>query len=84
MHRRQSNTEHQGVDLNSVAVYERIGHHVKRIGPVRERVEGGRNILRAPDFECRELIEQDAGFTRIIFRPPSRQWARPRVEPVKV
>ena len=52
VHRRQSRAERQGVDANAVGGYERVGHDIKCIRAALERVEGGRDILRSPDFDA--------------------------------
>ena len=41
--------------------YERVGHDIKCIRAALERVEGGRDILRSPDFECGDLEAERAG-----------------------
>ena len=49
-HRRQSRPQCQGVDANSISGYERVVADIKCLRAALERLEGGRNILRAPDF----------------------------------
>ena len=61
MHRRQSRAQRQGVDANPVGVHERVGHDIKCVGAALERLEGGRDILRSPDFECDDLKAERAG-----------------------
>jgi hypothetical protein len=45
--------ERQGVDANPVGVYERVGDDIKSIRTALERLEGGRDILGAPDLRTR-------------------------------
>ena len=41
--------------------YERIGTDIKCVRATLERVEGGRDILRSPYFECGDLEAERAG-----------------------
>ena len=61
VHRRQSRGERQGVDANPVGGYERVGTDIKRLRAALERLEGGRDILGSPDFECSDLEAERAG-----------------------
>src|SRR5262249_6076238 len=53
-------TKRQGNDANPVRIYKRIPANVKCIRAALEGVEDGRDILRAPDFERRDLLAQSA------------------------
>ena len=61
MHRRQSHTKREGVYSNPVGAYERVGNDVECIRAALKRLEGGRDILRSPDFECGDLKAERAG-----------------------
>jgi hypothetical protein len=61
MHRRQSRGQRQGIDANAVCVHERIDRDIKCIRAAPERVEGGRDVLRSPDFGCGDLKAEGAG-----------------------
>jgi hypothetical protein len=50
VHRRQPHARCQGVDANPVSGYERVVADIKCLRAALERLEGGRDILRAPDF----------------------------------
>src|SRR5262249_10937267 len=60
---RQSCARCQDIDTNYVAQHERVGDDVKGIRTVLEAVEGGRDVLRAPDWD-REgpKVELGCGF----------------------
>ena len=60
---RQSCACRQDVDMNNVAQHERVGDNVEGIGAVLEAVEGGRDVLGAPDCD-REgpKVELGCGF----------------------
>ena len=60
MHRRQSRGEREGVDANPVGAYERVGDDIKCIRATLERFEGGRDILRSPDFDCGDFEAERA------------------------
>src|SRR5262249_59894939 len=61
VHRRHLRAERQGMDANPVAGYERVGRDIKCIRAALERLEGGRDILRSPDFECDDIEAKRAG-----------------------
>ena len=61
VHRRQSRGQRQGVDANAVGVHERVDTDIKCIRAALERVEGGRDVLRSPDFGCGDLKAERAG-----------------------
>jgi len=60
VHRRQSRAQRQGVDANQVGHYKRVGRDIKRIRAAIKRLEGRRNILCSPDFECDGLEAERA------------------------
>src|SRR4030095_2798374 len=59
-HRRQSCAQRPSVDTNPVGSYERVGTHIKRLRAALQRLEGGRDILRSPDFQCGDLEAERA------------------------
>src|SRR4029077_12002633 len=61
MNRRQSRADRQYVDSNSVGACERVGTDIKRLAAALELLEGGRDILRMPDFECDDFKTERAG-----------------------
>ena len=73
VHRRQSRGERQGVDANPVGVHERVAADIKRIRAALERLEGGRDILGSPDFECGRLRGRACGPLPEPRPSPARQ-----------
>ena len=61
VHRRQSRAHRQDVDAGPVGVHERVGTKIKCIRAVLERLEGGCDVLRSPDFGCSDLKAERAG-----------------------
>src|SRR5262249_2057861 len=59
--RRQSRDERQGVDANSVGQYERVASDIKGLRAAIERLERGRDIFGAPNFECHDIEAERAG-----------------------
>jgi hypothetical protein len=53
--------QRQGVDANPVGAYERVGTDIKSLRLALERPEGGRDILRLPDFECGDFEAKHPG-----------------------
>src|SRR5262245_38959691 len=60
-HRRQSRAECQGVDAKPIDEQERIGTDIKRLCAALERLDGGRDILRSPDFVRGDFETERAG-----------------------
>ena|SRR2546421_13099052 len=58
---RTSRGQRQGVDSNLVGEYERVGFNIKRIRAILELLEGGSDILRAPNFQRVDLKAERAG-----------------------
>ena len=44
-----------------LVVHERVGNDIKCLRAALERLEGGRDILRSPDFECGDIEAKRAG-----------------------
>ena len=44
-----------------LVIYERVATDIKCIRAALERLEGGRDILRSPNFECRDFEAERAG-----------------------
>jgi hypothetical protein len=61
LHRRQSRAHRQDVDAGPIGVHERVGTKIKCIRAVLERLEGGCDVLRSPDFGCSDLKAERAG-----------------------
>ena len=59
--RRQSRAERKRDDARAVGGNERIDHNIKCVRLALERLEGGRDILRSPDFECGDFEAERAG-----------------------
>src|SRR5262245_8904063 len=55
VHRRQSRAHSQDIDASPVGVHERVRTNIKCIRAVLERLEGGCDVLRSPDFGCSDL-----------------------------
>src|SRR5215831_18830043 len=51
VHRRQPLAQRRDVDSDAVGICERVGAHIKRVRAALECLEGGREILRLPDFQ---------------------------------
>ena len=60
VHRRQSRGKRQGVKPNPVAVHESLSTDIKCIGVALEPLNGGRDIVGAPDFHCGNLKSKRA------------------------
>ena len=58
--RRQPRAERKRDDARAVGGNERIGHDVKCVRLGLERLEGGSDILRSPDFEWRDFEAERA------------------------
>src|SRR5262249_5252596 len=56
MTKSKSRSKRQDNDANPVRVYQQIAANVECIRAALEGVEGGRDILRAPDFQRRDLL----------------------------
>src|SRR5262245_57116866 len=50
VHRRQPHAQCQRIDANPVSGYERVVADINCLRAAFERLEGARDILRAPDF----------------------------------
>jgi hypothetical protein len=61
VHRRQSRAHSQDVDATPVGIHERVRTNIKGIRAVLERLEGGGDVLRPPDFGCSDLKAERAG-----------------------
>ena len=60
-YRRQPRGERLGDDANPVGDHERVATDVERLRAALEQFEGGRDILRSPDFGCGDLKAQCMG-----------------------
>ncbi len=61
MHRWQSCAQRRCVDPNPIGVHEPVGTNIKCLRTALERLEGGRDILCSPNFECIEFETERAG-----------------------
>ena len=66
--------QRQGVDSNPVGGYERIANDIKCVRAALERLEGGRDILGSPDFECERLRGRACGPLPEPRPSPARRW----------
>src|SRR5262249_25826786 len=53
--------EGEGVDASPVGQYERVASDIKGLRAAIERLERGRDIFGAPNFECRDIEAERAG-----------------------
>jgi hypothetical protein len=51
MHGRQPRADRQDIDWNSVATQETVDTDIKRLAAALNCIEGGRDVVRAPDLE---------------------------------
>jgi hypothetical protein len=56
-----TSAERQGVDANPVGVKECVGRDIKCVRMVLQRLKGGHDILRSPDFERGDFEADRAG-----------------------
>jgi len=49
------------MNASAVGYYERVGTNIKCVHAALERVEGGRDILRLPNFGCDDLKAERIG-----------------------
>ena len=50
-----------GIDADPISGYERVATEVKRLCSALEPFEGGRNIIRSPDFRSDNFKAESAG-----------------------